>query len=184
MLLGDLGLDLSIHQYRMIQELIHEFDLNVNLCTYSSGRSLIFLKNEKAYQLYLTGELFERVLQNLSTCRRIDGIIKHYNIYPKLNTIEYERIEPIYKVATNSIDVNESFYSDVHVILESFLKHQIVHGDFCCDNIGYSPKQKRYIVYDLETVRSMRYGDEDVDRHRFKKSVRFCTKTCWQRVSP
>lgn len=176
MLLGDLGLELSFHQHRMIRNLINKFDLDVNLCTYSSGRSLIFLKNDKAYQLYLTDELFERILQNLNTSHVIEGVIKHYIIHPKLNTVEYERIEPIYNVITNCINVNETFYSDVYNILESFLKHRIVHGDFCCDNIGYSSKQKRYIVYDLETIRCMRYGDEDVDRNRFEKSVKFCTR--------
>ena len=177
MLLSDLGIDLSFHQHRMIRNLILKFDLDINSCTYSSGRSLIFLKHDKAYQLYLTDELFEKVLYNLRICYGIDGIITHYIIHPKLNTIEYERIEPIYNVVTNDINVNESFYSEIYTILESFLKHRIVHGDFCCDNIGYSSKQKRYIVYDLETIRCMRYGDEDVDRNRFEKSVKFCTRS-------
>lgn len=175
MFFSELGLDLSFHQHRMIRNLILKFDLDVTTCTYSSGRSLIFFKHDKAYQLYLTDELFERVLQNLRTCYSIEGVIQHYNIHPKLNTIEYEHVEPIYNVGTNSINVTESFYSDVYTILESFLKQRIVHGDFCCDNIGYSSKQKRYIIYDLETVRCMRYGDEDIDRNRFEKSVRFCT---------
>jgi hypothetical protein len=173
MLLSEFGLDLSFHQHRMIQILILKFDLDVNSCTYSSGRSLIFLKHDKAYQLYLTNELFEKVLQNLDTCHEIEGIVKQYIIHPKFNTVEYERIEPIYNVVTNSIIVNDSFYSDIYTILESFLKYRIVHGDFCCDNIGYSSKQKRYVIYDLETVRPMRYGDEEIDKNRFEKSVKF-----------
>ena len=175
MLLSELGLDLSFHQHRMIRNLILKFDLDVDSCTYSSGRSLIFLKHDKAYQLYLTDELFKKVLQNIQTCYIIDGVIQHYIIHPKHNTIEFERVEPIYNINTNSIIVNDTFYSDVYTILESFLKHRIVHGDFCCDNIGYSSKRKRYVIFDLETVRYMQYGDEEVDTNRFEKSVKFCT---------
>jgi hypothetical protein len=160
----------------MVSNLILKFDLDANLVTYSSGRSLVFFKNEKVFQIYLSDKLFEKILYNLNLCKGIEGIIAHYNIHPKINTIEYERIEPIYNITTNTISVNNTFYSNVYTIIESFLRNRIVHGDFCCDNIGYSPKQKRYIVYDLETVRYMLNGEEDVDRNRLEKSIKFCTK--------
>lgn len=175
MLLHELGLDLTLHQRRMVSNLILKFDLDSNLVTYSSGRSLVFFKGDKVYQIYLSDKLFEKILYNLNLCKGIEGIIKHYNIHPKINTIEYERIEPIYNITTNTINVNNTFYSNVCTIIESFLKYRIIHGDFCCDNIGYSPRQKRYIVYDLETVRYMLNGDENVDRNRLEKSIKFCT---------
>ena len=105
-----------------------------------------------------------------------------------MNTIEYERLEPIYNITNNSINIKDNFYSSVYEILESFLHHRLVHGDFCCDNIGYSPKQQKYVVYDFETVRYMRSGDEEIDKNRFEKSLNFCKfrnqNTCLTQVSP
>ena len=48
MLWCELGLDLLPHQLKMIQHLIIKFDLDIKSATYSSGRSLIFIKDDKA----------------------------------------------------------------------------------------------------------------------------------------
>lgn len=171
----ELGLDLSPRQYKLVTDLITKFELNIDSMTYSSGRSLIFYKPKSVYQLYLSDELFNKVIYNINLCNNIEGVVKYYNIYPTLNTIEYERVEPIYNITTNRINVNSTFYSDIYTILESFLNHHLVHGDFCCDNIGYSHAQQKYVVYDLETVRYMTNEDDYIDKHRFEKSLNFCT---------
>lgn len=172
--MNELGLDLDNSQCIMISNLVTTFDLTFSDVTYSSGRSLIFYKNDKVYQLYLSHNLFTQVIHNLKLLHPINGIIIHYDIHSTFNTIEYERIKPIYNVVDNSICINHNFFIDVYSILESLLEHRIVHGDFCCDNIGYSFKQAKYVLYDFETVRCMQSGEEDVDRVRFEKSIKFC----------
>lgn len=179
--MSELGLCLSKHQLKLVLKLTTKFDLDVSKVTYSSGRSLIFRKYDKVYQIYLSDVLFNKIVYNLTLLSDVVGIVKYYNIYEKLNTIVYEYVDPIYNIHDNSINISgtggtDSFYADIENILSSLAMNRLVHGDFCCDNIGYSQIQNRYVVYDLETARYTRWGDEELDRNRFKKSVKFCSQ--------
>jgi hypothetical protein len=190
--MSELGLHLSKHQLKLVLKLTTKFDLDVSKVTYSSGRSLIFRKYDKVYQIYLSDKLFNKVVFNLTLLSDVVGIIKYYNIYEKLNTIVYEYVDPIYNIHDNSINISgsssssgggpDSFYADIDNILSSLAMNRLVHGDFCCDNIGYSQIQNRYVVYDLETARYTRWGDEELDRNRFKKSVKFCSQPVFRSI--
>ena len=176
----DIGITLDTYQSKMIAKLVYKFDLNMNDIRCSSGRSIIFIKDNMVYQIYLSDLLFQTIVHNLKLISNMKGIVQYYHVYDKLNTVQYEKVEPIYNVQTSHLYENvniDKLVQNVDNILTSLNKAQIVHGDFCCDNMGYSNIQKQYVLYDLETVRYM-INDNDVicDQNRIKKSIKFCTR--------
>lgn len=172
----DIGLALSVYQKKMVNNVVKDFNLKFEDMTYSSGRSLIFKKNDTVYQLYLAEALFNIVCHNIKLSANVNGIVKMINIYPKYNTIQYEYVEPIYDIHTKTIKADlKRLYHDVKTILKNLDINQLVHGDFCCDNMGYSQVQNKYVLYDLETLHRMRCDEQDVDSYNIAKSFKFVT---------
>jgi len=177
--LDDLGLYLTDEQSKLFFKLVINYNLDcssVQLYS-SSGRSIVLKCTDIVYQFYLYKSLYDKVVENIKRVEFIPGIIHVYEFIPQYNTIVFECVEPIYNVVKNKIIVPreklDTFFNDMFQIMFQLRLQKLVHGDFVCDNIGYSWYQNQYVVYDLEFLSAMTIDSVYRDVNEFNKSCRF-----------
>lgn len=177
----DIDLCLSVRECRMVCKLARRFGMTSATCdvTCSSGRSIVFVPHtrDSVYQFYRTDQLFCSVLESIKACTGMQGIVQTLHVYPDLRTVQYEYLEPVCNPVRRTASVGETFEEDIQSVLTELKDRGLAHGDFRCDNIGYSPSRGRYVVYDLESMRSYDdYGSiarGKTDAMQLAQSLRF-----------
>lgn len=174
-LLYDLGINLKenhISDMKIIINKLFNNDFSRVQLTCSSGLSIIILdksNEEYVYQYYLSNHTYDKVLNNVLKLNDmcIHGFIKMYEHDDELRLIKYQKIVPI---IDDAFDISK-IKNDVFKVLIQMKKYNITHGDLTLDNIGFSPIENRYLIYDFETMNFN--SEQDVDLYIFLKSINF-----------
>lgn len=182
-LLSDIGMCLNSKQTVVFEELLTKIQYTPESCDVKSsgGMSIVIIPRNgfTVYQFYLSDATFEKIQAHLSLIQSIDGFVKIIDVYPTLNTIEYERVEPIVHVEIGKISVKpfvnpEKLMNHVFQTLVDLKLKSACHRDLTLDNIGYSSAKDKYLVYDFETM-SVDDGEcsKNRDLYTFLDSIKF-----------
>lgn len=157
--LDDFGIYLDECQYQKLYDMMIKCSVGDNFkIDCSSGRSIIINidNSDYVYQFYLNTMHFNTVLHNSELVKNLNGFVNIIDILYDYDTIIYEKLIPIYNIQDNTITLFTSldqFYNDISLILYTLRLTSLVHGDFTCDNIGFSTTTNEYVLYDLETLK-------------------------------
>jgi hypothetical protein len=179
----------DIKQQDIIDEVIDKYiakeGFEIDICV-SSGRSVVIVPFDQEFviQIYFNNDLFIHINEMF-----IDGYfdtpatVDVIDIIPEYNAIIYESIKPINtpknirrlcyggKSMINeymSMDEKNKLYKDMN---ENFDLITFEHGDCTIDNIGYSIKNDRYVLFDFDM--SKRPKNTAKDLKIFTKSITF-----------
>lgn len=182
-LLSDIGMCLNSKQTIVFEEVLvkvgytpEHYDVKS-----SGGMSIVIIPKRgfTVYQFYLSDATFENIQTHLSLIQSINGFVKIIDVYPTLNTIEFEKVEPTIHVEIGKISVEpfvnlEKLMNDVFQTLVDLKLKGACHRDLTMDNIGYSRAKDKYLVYDFETV-SVDEGEcgKNRDLYTFMDSLKF-----------
>lgn len=157
--LNEYGIFLEQNQYDTLYKFLINYSINDDFdIDCSSGRSLVINPRLSTcvYQFYLNQYNFECIVNNLKLINSSPVFVNVLGVLYNYSIIIYEKIRPIYNIKTRCISLYtnlDKFYNDICYILYILKLKSLSHGDFTCDNIGYSLLRKRYVLYDLETIK-------------------------------
>lgn len=171
-IVSQLGIYMTKQQLSLFKTAIDflKIDINTVKLKSSSGTSIVIIpKNmNMVYQFYLFNKTFYKVIENCNSILDLDGFVTMYGHYSHVQTVIFERIEPILEII-NTIDVNTLRQHVIRVII-NMTNRGITHNDLTLDNIGYSSIRKQFLIYDFETINS---NNTNVDLYKFNKSLKF-----------
>lgn len=169
----------------VIDKYVAKEGFEIDLCV-SSGRSVVIAPFDQEFviQIYFNNDLFIHINEMFiegyfDTPATVDVI----DIIPEYNAIIYESIKPI----NTPENINGLCYGDKSKINEYMSKEEknklyndmqenldlitFEHGDCTIDNIGYSIKNDRYVLFDFDM--SKRPKNIIRDWNTFTKSITF-----------
>lgn len=168
----DIGLSLqpqTLHKLQTIMATIVGTQ-NIKRIETSCGTSVVIVtKHNRVYQFYLQIHLFKRIVQLIKLHRlHIDGLVKHHRILYPLQCVVYEKVRPV-SVHDNLKQVEQDMRRTLNVL------HSVgfSHGDVSLDNIGWSYIQKRYVLFDFETMSKTTHATVERDWYSLDKSLEF-----------
>ena len=172
-IINDLGVHLTQFQYGLLQGILFNViktDISHLSFTSSSGNSIIILDKDVVYQFFLYPSIYHHVLK--VGIAKIPGFVSILDFDDRYQLIIFERVEPVVNVYNNKLYCNLVYLlNDVFHTLLILKKWGVSHNDLTLDNIGYSPKRNRYLIYDFESVNFD--SDTSSDLYTLLKSVQF-----------
>lgn len=172
-IINDLGIHLTQLQYGLLQGILFNViktDISHLSFTSSSGNSIIILDKNVVYQFFLHANTYHHVLKVGAV--KIPGFVSILDFDDKYQLVVFERVEPVVNVYNNKLHCNLVYLlNDIFHTIFIMKKMGISHNDLTLDNIGYSLKRNRYLIYDFENVKIN--SDVNSDLYTFLKSVQF-----------
>jgi hypothetical protein len=159
--------------------------------TSSSGNSVIIMPDDKeiVIKVYFSKIIFNKVYSGYNM-----GDINHNAFvmilacYPNYNSVVMERLIPVISDACMLSIVNDGvstlrdeytqtqidkIYNDCFDALALFEQTQFVHNDFTMDNVGYSVKRDKYVLFDFDDYYFKDEKGNRRDCNSFSKTLEF-----------
>lgn len=172
--------DYGIQYDKRINDIIKLINLDIEdiHIVDSSGRSVIFITPINVFQFYRNKDVFNNIVSFIEVHKNTnDYIVKYLEHFEELNTILWEKVEPLHY--HNVLDIQQNIKDIKRDIKEAInYIHEIgyLHGDCTIDNIGKN-KRGRYVLFDFDLISNI-YEKENRDFYIFNRSVKFLNERC------